>query len=397
MKNNTIVIGLGYVGLPVAIAVAKSGSSVIGIDSNTEKVNSINKGLSPVEDIRDSEIQDLISTGLFRASTDYAEIRNANAVLVCVPTPLLENQLPDLSMVENAARRMGEYLTKDTLVILESTVAPGTTRNFLAPLIKLEAKDANGEIQIAFSPERIDPLNKNWNIQNTPKIVAGMTDDSRKRAVEFYSRFIDEVIECDSLEIAETAKLLENSFRLINISFVNELSKLCYKLGIEISKVIDAAATKPYGFMPFYPGIGIGGHCIPVDPIYLSSKAREVGMPLQLVDLASKINDFMPHHFVLRAEEKLKALKDKKILIIGVSYKPNVSDVRETPVAKLISELTLKGAKVSWHDDLVKEWNGEQSVILSDEYDLAIIATPHDYLDLKKVGSIPIIDTRRTV
>lgn len=397
MKNNAIVIGLGYVGLPVAIAVAKSGSSVIGIDLNTEKVNSINKGLSPVEDIRDSEIQDLISTGLFRASTDYAEIRNANVVLICVPTPLLENQLPDLSMVENAARRMSEYLTKDTLVILESTVAPGTTRNFLAPLIKIEAKDANGEIQIAFSPERIDPLNKNWNLQNTPKIVAGLTDDSKKNAVQFYSKFVDEVIECDSLEIAETAKLLENSFRLINISFINEISKLCYRLGIEVSKVINAAATKPYGFMPFYPSIGVGGHCIPVDPLYLSSKALEVGAPIQLIDLASQINLSMPQHFVLRAQEKLGELQGKRILVVGVSYKQNVSDVRETPAEMLILGLRQKGARVFWHDDLVKVWKGEKSVALTSDYDLVILATPHDYLDLNKLGDIPILNTRESV
>lgn len=397
MKNNAIVIGLGYVGLPVAIAVAKSGSSVIGIDLNTEKVNSINKGLSPVEDIRDSEIQDLISTGLFRASTDYAEIRNANVVLICVPTPLLENQLPDLSMVENAARRMGEYLTKDTLVILESTVAPGTTRNFLAPLIKIEAKDANGEIQIAFSPERIDPLNKNWNLQNTPKIVAGLTDDSKKNAVQFYSKFVDEVIECDSLEIAETAKLLENSFRLINISFINELSKLCYRLGIEVSKVINAAATKPYGFMPFYPSIGVGGHCIPVDPLYLSSKALEVGAPIQLIDLASQINLSMPQHFVLRAQEKLGELQGKRILVVGVSYKQNVSDVRETPAEMLILGLRQKGARVFWHDDFVKVWKGEKSVALTSDYDLVILATPHDYLDLNKLGDIPMLNTRESV
>ena len=397
MENKVIVIGLGYVGLPVAVAVAKSGSSVIGLDSNTKKVNSINKGLSPVEDIDDVQIKDLISTGLFKASNDYAEIRNANVIVICVPTPLLENQFPDLSMVESAARSMSEYLMKDALVILESTVAPGTTRNFLAPLIKIEARDANSEIQVAYSPERIDPLNKNWNLKNTPKIVAGMTIGSRKRAVQFYSRFVDEVTECDSLEIAETAKLLENSFRLINISFVNELSKLCYKLGIEISKVIDAAATKPYGFMPFYPSIGVGGHCIPVDPMYLSSKALEVGVPIQMIDLASKINNSMPQHFVLRAEEKLRELKGKNILVVGVSYKANVADVRETPVAKLILELRLKGAKVSWHDDLVKEWNGEQSVILSDEYDLAILSTSHDYLDITKLGSVPILDTRKSV
>jgi UDP-N-acetyl-D-glucosamine dehydrogenase len=397
LKNRVIVIGLGYVGLPVAVAAAKSGCTVIGIDLNTEKVDTINRGISPVEDINNAQIQELISNGLFRASSEYAEIRDANIVLICVPTPLLKNQLPDLSMVESAARSMSQYLMKGVLVILESTVAPGTTRDFLAPLINSEFKIANNEIQLAFSPERIDPLNKNWNLKNTPKIVAGLTDDSRKSAVQFYSKFVDEVIECDSLEIAETAKLLENSFRLINISFINELSKLCYRLGIEVSKVINAAATKPYGFMPFYPSIGVGGHCIPVDPLYLSSKALEVGSPIQLIDLASQINLSMPQHFVLRAEEKLGELQGKRILVVGVSYKQNVSDVRETPVEMLILGLRQKGARVFWHDDFVKDWKGEKSVALTSDYDLAIIATPHDYLDLNKLGDIPMLNTRESV
>lgn len=397
MKNKVIVIGLGYVGLPVAVAAAKSGCAVIGIDLNTEKVDSINRGISPVEDINNAQIQELISNGLFKACSEYAEIRDANIVLICVPTPLLKNQLPDLSMVESAARSISQYLMKGALVILESTVAPGTTRDFLAPLINSEFKIANNEIQLAFSPERIDPLNQNWNLKNTPKIVAGLTDDSRKSAVQFYSKFVDEVIECDSLEIAETAKLLENSFRLINISFINELSKLCYRLGIEVSKVINAAATKPYGFMPFYPSIGVGGHCIPVDPLYLSSKALEFGSPIQLIDLASQINLSMPQHFVLRAEEKLGELQGKRILVVGVSYKQNVSDVRETPVEMLILGLRQKGARVFWHDDFVKDWKGEKSVALTSDYDLAILATPHDYLDLNKLGDIPMLNTRESV
>jgi UDP-N-acetyl-D-glucosamine dehydrogenase len=230
-----------------------------------------------------------------------------------------------------------------------------------------------------------------------PKIVAGLTDNSRKRAVAFYSKFVDHLIECNSLEIAETAKLLENSFRLINISFINELSKLCFKLGIEISQVIEAASTKPYGFMPFYPSIGVGGHCIPVDPLYLSSKAKDVGEPIKLIDLASQINVSMPQYFVNRAEEKLRELKEKNILVVGVSYKPNVADTRESPVGILIAGLRQKGAKVFWHDDLVNEWNGEKSVALSDKYDLVILSTPHDYLDLTKIGDVPILNTRGSI
>lgn len=397
MRNKVVIIGLGYVGLPLAIAAAKSGYAVVGIDLDAEKVNLVNRGISPVEDIDDNQIKEVLSNRSFKASGDFSEIRNAKTVSICVPTPLLKDKRPDLSSVESAARSLSKHLNKGSLVILESTVAPGTTRNFLAPLIWPNEDLDKSEIELAFSPERIDPLNKNWNLKNTPKIVAGLTVNSRKKAVEFYARFVDEVIECDSLEIAETAKLLENSFRLINISFINELSKLCYKLGIEVNQVINAAATKPYGFMPFYPSIGVGGHCIPVDPLYLADKARETGAPIRIIDLAAQINQEMPGYFVSRAEEKINRLMGKKVLVIGVSYKPNVADVRETPVEALILELKNKGAEVFWHDDLVKEWNGENSVAISNEYDLAILATPHAYLDLAKLGDVPILNTRGSI
>lgn len=396
-KKKVSVIGLGYVGLPLAVAAAKSGFSVVGIDSNINKVNDINNGVSPVEDISNEEIKKLISKGTLIATNNYEEIGRTNIVLICVPTPLLKNQLPDLTMIESAARSMSEYLEPGTLVILESTVSPGTTRHVLAPLIMSRSQAVENSIELVFSPERIDPLNKKWKLKNTPKIVAGLTESSRKRAVQFYSKFVNEVIECDSLEIAETAKLLENSFRLVNISLINEVSKFCYKLGIDVSKVITAAATKPYGFMPFYPSIGAGGHCIPVDPLYLSTKARDIGEPIQLIELASQINLTLPQFFVKKAEEKLQNLKNKKILVIGVSYKPNVSDTRETPVEMLITELKHKGAVVSWHDDLVKVWKGVKSVELSSGFDLVILATPHDYLDLQKIGNTPLINTRESI
>ena len=384
-------------GLPLALAAARSGYTVVGIDLSAEKVSNINNGNSPVEDVDPTDLQELLSNDKFRASTDYTEICDANIILICVPTPLLKNQLPDLSILEIAARSLSPHLADSSLVILESTVAPGTTRDFLAPLIRSHERIDKDGFELAFSPERIDPSNKNWNLKNTPKIVAGLTENAKKRAVEFYSKFVDQVIECNSLEIAETSKLLENSFRLINISFVNELSKLCHKLGIDVSQVIEAAATKPYGFMPFYPSIGVGGHCIPVDPLYLSSKAKDIGEPMQLIDLASQINFTMNQHFVTRAEEKLHGLKDKKILVVGVSYKPNLADTRETPVEILIASLKQKSAKVFWHDDLVKEWNGEMSVALGCDFDLAILATPHDYLDLTKLGNVPIINTRGSI
>ncbi len=397
MVHQVAVIGIGYVGLPLAVAAAKSGHKVIGIDLDIMKVNMINSGFSSTEDISDIQIRHFVSSGLLRASTSYLDAQKADVILLCVPTPLNKIKLPDLSFVESAAKSLSSIISKNCIVILESTVAPGTTRNFLAPIFFSAPNIGKFGIEIAFSPERIDPLNRKWNIENTPKIVAGLTNQSRKRAHDFYSTFIKEVIDCDSLEIAETAKLLENSFRLVNISFINEIAIFCNKFGIAIEKVIEAAASKPYGFMPFYPSIGIGGHCIPVDPLYLAAKAREINSPIEIIELSERINREMPGYFVGRAEEKTGGLKGKKVLIIGVSYKPNVADVRETPVDALILGLKNKGAQVSWHDDLVKEWNGEKSVALSNKYDLAILATPHDYLDLTKLGDVPILNTRGSI
>jgi UDP-N-acetyl-D-glucosamine dehydrogenase len=300
-------------------------------------------------------------------------------------------------MVVNATRSVAKYLSKGSLLILESTVEPGTTRNILVPLLEQGSGLERSEFHVAFSPERIDPANKQWGVRNTPKLVAGLTDEACERAIKFYAKFVDQVTRCVSLEVAETAKLLENSFRLVNISFINELSIFCQKLGIDVNEVIKSAATKPYGFMPFYPSIGVGGHCIPVDPLYLTNKAREIGAPTRFIDLADQINQETPGYFVGRAEEKIGGLKGKKVLVIGVSYKPNVADVRETPAEALILGLRNKGAEVFWHDDLVKEWNDEKSVALSNVYDLAIIATPHAYLDLTKLGDVPILNTRGSI
>jgi len=397
LENSIAVVGLGYVGLPLAVAAAKSGYKVSGIDLNQDKVFNINNGKSPIEDIKDNEILDLLVRGQLYANSDFSEIRSADVVLICVPTPLNRENMPDLSYLEGAIESISAHLSKGTLIILESTVAPGTTRDFLVPLIQKNSRIDITELDIVFSPERIDPLNQKWNLKNTPKIVSGLTLKSRQRAIEFYSKFIDNLIECETLEVAETAKLLENSFRLINISFINDVSIFCQKLGIDVNAVISSASTKPYGFMPFYPSIGIGGHCIPVDPLYLANKAREIGAPTRFIDLADQINQEMPGYFVSRAEEKIGGLKGKKVLVIGVSYKQNIADVRETPVDSLITGLKQKGAQVSWHDDLVKEWNGEKSVTLSSDFDLAILATPHDYLDLKKLGNVPILNTRGSI
>jgi UDP-N-acetyl-D-glucosamine dehydrogenase len=387
------IIGQGYVGLPLAIKLSESGINVIGLDIDDVVVNSISQGISLVEDVSNDSLSRALNSKLYAVTSNYGEIENSDVKIICVPTPLL-NQKPNLRSLVSAVTSVGRNLKVGDLVIIESTIEPGTTRNVLIPILENQSNLKNNEFYVAYSPERIDPMNKEWGLENTPKLVAGFDDTALEMAKNFYSKFINVVIECESLEIAETAKLLENSFRYVNISFINEISIFCQKLGIDVNKVISAAATKPYGFMPFFPSIGVGGHCIPVDPLYLSNKAHEIGAPTRLIDLADQINQEMPGYFVGRAEGKLGGLKNKKILVVGVSYKPNVSDVRETPVTALVRGLISKGAKVSWHDDLVKDWNGEKSSELSPGFDLAIIATPHSYIDIKKLGDTPILDTK---
>jgi len=391
------VVGQGYVGLPLAIAASIAKYTVFGLDNNREKISVLSSGKSTIEDLPDQSIKDGIESKRYLPTTDSVVIKDSDIVLICVPTPLSQDHRPDLTALIGAVTTVGRNLKAGSLIIVESTIEPGTCRNILLPILIKESGLTDSEIELAYSPERIDPTNKTWQVNNTPKLVAGLTEAAANRAIDFYAKFIDSIILCSSLEIAETAKLLENSFRLINISFVNELSIYCQKIGINIAEVIAAAATKPYGFMPFYPSVGVGGHCIPVDPIYLANAAKAAGAPLRFIELADEVNLSMPGYFVGRAEEKLAGLQNKKLLVIGLSYKPNVADVRESPVAALITELKQKGADVSWHDDLVKEWNGEKSVALSDKYDLAILATPHDYLDLTKIGDVPILNTRGSI
>ena len=394
MPKNIIVIGQGYVGMPLALAAASAGYNVSGVDSDTEKVSQINSGNSPIEDISNKEISALIDSGSYRCLTLADATPAAEVILICVPTPLNSDHKPDLSYLISAIEALGKVLAPGVLVIVESTIQPGTTRNLLVPILEKVSGLKPDQFLVAYSPERIDPANKSWKIDNTPKLVAGLTDKAAQKAKDFYSEFINQIDICDSLEVAETAKLLENSFRLVNISFINELAIFCQKIGIDINEVVKAASTKPYGFMPFYPSVGVGGHCIPVDPLYLANAAKEAGAPTRFIELADQINLEMPNYFVGRANEILGGLKGKKVLVVGVAYKPNVADVRETPVASLIAGLEKSGASVSWHDDLVKSWNNKTSVAITDQYDLAIIATPHDYIQLSKLGNTPVLNTR---
>ena len=311
---------------------------------------------------------------------------------MCVPTPLDAGGAPDISILVGVISSIASVAKAGVLVIVESTVATGTIRKVVAPI--LEAKLGVGNFDLVYSPERIDPLNKSWGVKNTPKLVAGLSEVALSRAVSFYSGFVSTVVPGSSVEVIETAKLLENSFRFVNISFINEISVLCDALGIDVLEVIAAAASKPYGFMPFYPGAGVGGHCIPVDPIYLASAARDAGSSSRFIELARDINSAMPAYFVGRAVEKLGTLSGKSIIVIGVAYKANVSDTRESAAEKLIDLLRGAGATVSWHDDVVGKWRGEESRALSTGFDLAILVTPHDGLDMAALGSVPVINTR---
>lgn len=396
MKSVTI-IGLGYVGLPTAIETFSAGYEVRGYDTNKQRIDLINKSESYIEGVTKADISRMISTGRFRLVGEVEELNATDVYMICVPTPLDKNKNPNLHYLLDAVDTVSKLLKPGALILVESTVAPGTVRNLILPRIIKQTGLPMDELQIAYSPERIDPGNDIWKLSNTPKLVSGINRKSLESALTFYSKFVQNTVECSSIEVAETAKLLENSFRFINISFINELALFCEKLNISILEVIESAASKPYGFMPFYPGVGVGGHCIPVDPIYLAHAGKSMGMQLSLIELADKINQNRPYDIIRRAEQQLKELKNKRILVIGVSYKPNVSDMRETLVGLLIHGLREKGALVYWHDDLVKEWNGVQSTPLSSGYDLAILATQHDYIDLTNLGNVPLLNTRNSI
>jgi len=391
MSLKVAIVGQGYVGLPLAMAAVGAGNSVVGIDSDAGLVASLSSGVSVIEDVSDSQLAAALKSG-YSVSDSFSAASDCSVVVICVPTPLDSGGAPDISILVGAVNSVASVVKPGVLVIVESTVATGTIRKVIAPI--LEEKLGVGNFDLVYSPERIDPLNKKWGVKNTPKLVAGLSEVALARAVSFYSGFVSTVVPGSLVEVIETAKLLENSFRFVNISFINEISVLCDALGIDVLEVIDAAASKPYGFMPFYPGAGVGGHCIPVDPIYLASAARDAGSPARFIELAWDINSAMPAYFVGRAVEKLGTLPGKKIIVIGVAYKANVSDTRESPAEKLIDLLRAAGAIVSWHDDVVGTWRGEESSALSASFDLAILVTPHDGMDMAALGSVPVINTR---
>ncbi|HTW43671.1 MAG TPA: nucleotide sugar dehydrogenase [Solirubrobacteraceae bacterium] len=382
------VIGLGYVGLPLAVAFAESGCEVIAVDVDARKVEAIHAGESYIEDVPSELLREHAER--INADTRYARLERADAVLVCVPTPLTANREPDLMPLLDSTRALAGILQAGQLVVLESTTYPGTTRERVAPLLEESGLKAGTDFHLAFSPERVDPGRTDYTLRNTPKVVGGLTDACAERARELYSIVCDRVIRVSSPEAAELTKLLENIFRSVNIALVNELAMLTDRMGIDIWEVVDAAATKPYGFMRFEPGPGMGGHCLPVDPFYLSWRAREFDMATEFIELAGKVNQQMPYHCVAKVQRALNetgmSVKGARVTVVGVSYKPGVGDVRESPALKIIALLQGLGAEVLYHDPHVPSLSelGLASTPLEDavaDADLALIVTAHPGVD----------------
>jgi UDP-N-acetyl-D-glucosamine dehydrogenase len=393
-------IGQGYVGLPLAMAAVDAGWTVIGIDNFEAKVSQINGGSSPVEDISDARLQAAIAKGVYRATTNYAVVSQASVITICVPTPLDEKREPDLALLRSAATGIAPYVSNETLVVSESTSYPGTLREIIIPIItQLKPRDSS-KIYFASAPERVNPGDLVWNQKNTPRLIGTIDKESQQRALAFYESICDAVVSVSSPEVAEAAKLLENTFRLVNIALVNEFTQLCSASGISVHEVIDAASSKPYGFMPFKPGVGVGGHCIPVDPLYLIWWARQNGSTAAIVESANSINHAMPKYVAERALNLVdKGIANPKILILGVAYKPGVADVRETPVSELRDYLKTQGAVVAWYDPFVPFWEGTDPVDLSWDCDVAILATKQPGMNLTQLinKGIKILDCTNSI
>jgi len=353
------VVGLGYVGLPLSVAFAQAGVAVIGIDIDQKKVNMLNSGQSYVEDVPDTDLAPLIKNGCFRASADFADLVLVDAIAICLPTPLGETKDPDISFIINATDQIAHYGATGKLVVLESTTYPGTTEEVILPRLSNNGDQVGRDFFLAFSPERIDPGRTDYNMFNTPKVIGGTTPDCLEVALALYGTVVQNPIPVSSTATAEMVKLLENTFRAVNIGLVNEIALMCDKLGLDVWEVVGAAATKPYGFMPFYPGPGLGGHCIPVDPHYLSWKLRTLNYTARFIELAHDINSHMPDYVVekvaLGLNEDRKAINGSKVLVLGVAYKPNIGDVRESPAIDVIDLLEERGAEVTYHDPYVEK------------------------------------------
>jgi len=374
-----VIVGQGYVGLPLAMSICSAGHEVIGFDLNSKIVLSLNSGISHIEDVDSTLLSKFISIGKYRASSTPSDFAQSEIAIIAVPTPLNDEREPDVSFVESASEILGKYLLNNALIINESTSYPGTLRNVIVPNVEKNSL-AGIKHLFAISPERVDPGNEKWKIKNTPRLYAGLTPEAAKKTSEFYGTFCETIIELSSPETAEAAKLFENTFRQVNIALVNEFSLICNKLGINVHEVLDGAATKPYGFMKFSPGIGVGGHCIPVDPTFLSFAAKNSGADAKFIELANEVNFEMPRKVIEEiSRQRGEKIEGKRILVVGISYKPDISDVRESPSIRLIQELRDQGNLVFWHDPLVKNWNNEKSRSLdeTDDLDLIIVSILH--------------------
>ena len=384
------IIGQGYVGLTIS-AFAGEFFEVVGFDNNQRIVDQLNSGISHIEGVESSVLQKWIKVGRYQATTRGSDIADVNLVVIAVPTPLSKDRQPDLTFIDAACKTIGENVKKPVLVINESTSFPGTLRNYIKPAIEKYSTSALEHLY-AISPERVDPGRGDYNQKNTPRLYAGLTAEASEKTREFYSRFCDELVEVSSPEVAEAAKLFENTFRQVNIALVNEFAQITNALGISVYETLDAANTKPYGFMKFTPSAGVGGHCIPVDPTYLAAVAEEHGAPATFIRRANDVNLEMSKYVVDRVQaDNGGSLQGKSVLVVGVAYKPNVADVRETSAELVIEHLRNRGAVVSWHDDVVSTWRGESSAPLSGA-DIAIVVTKHDSVDEKAiVASAPYV------
>jgi UDP-N-acetyl-D-glucosamine dehydrogenase len=402
------VIGLGYVGLPLAVEFAKAGVRTVGIDVNQTRVDQLQRGDNYIQDVSDSQLKALVDTGTFTATTDFSSIKKIDAICIAVPTPLNKTKDPDVSYLMDVNDELKKYLHKDLIIILESTTYPGTTRDMILPSLEESGLQVGEDVFLLFSPERVDPGNPVYHTTNTPKVIGGVTANCLKLGMAVYAHIMDELVPVSSPEAAELTKLLENTFRSINIGLANEMAIMCAKLGVNVWEVVDAAATKPFGFMKFTPGPGLGGHCIPIDPHYLSWKMRTLDYKARFIELASEINASMPEYVVELVADGLnggsKSVNGSNILLLGMAYKPDIDDVRESPALDVYSLLRAKGAVVSFHDPYVSEIKFdskiEQTIELKinklGEYDCVVITTNHSEYDIKAIvdNSKLVIDTR---
>ena len=387
MRRDVAIVGAGYVGMPLAQVFAEAGKKVVLVDVDERVVEGINRGVSHIGDVSSDALGKLVRDGLVAASSAYDEIKGADAILIALPTPLSSQREPDLTIVKSAVEQMAPRLRKGHLVVLESTTYPGTTREVVRPILETSGLKAGEDFHLAFSPERVDPGRSDWTTKNTPKLVGGLTPACTERAAELYRAAVNTVVPLSSPDAAEMTKLLENIFRAVNIALVNELAQLCERMDMDVWEVVEAAETKPFGFMSFKPGPGLGGHCIPIDPFYLTWKAREYDFYTEFIELAGKVNANMPYFCRSLISQALnhgsqKSLKGSRLLVLGVSYKSDIDDVRESPAEKLIELLHKAGADVSYHDPHVSRFNGMESVPYEPEsYDCVVIVTAHSSID----------------